>query len=355
MEQNIKSTFMECTYYGTMYPINHGGAIVKTAEPKKLALIRVLQIYNKYSDCNHPLTQQDIANYLMRDYGIDIERKAISRNISLLREAGIDIVSERQGSYIGERDFEEPELHMLIDGVLCSKYITAKHSKDLIEKLCGLSNDYFKSHVNNVYSVNERSKSDNQELFLNIELIDSAIEQKCQIAFDYNKYGMDKKLHKSKEHVVSPYQLILHNQRYYLMALSERWKNIGYYRLDHITNMEIIEDSKLTNIRSVEGFENGIDYKDLSASRPYMFADKAIKVEFVADELMIDQIIDWFGYDIKISKVKEGKIKVELKVSPGAMEYWAMQYINYVEITKPESLRKVVKENLERGLEKYKS
>lgn len=66
------------------------------------------------------------------------------------------------------------------------------------------------------------------------------------------------------------------------------------------------------------------------------------------------QIIDWFGYDIKISKMRDSKIKVELKVSPGAMEDWAMQYINYVEITKPESLRKVVKENLKRGVEKYR-
>ena len=59
-----------------------------TMEPKKLALIRILQILKRYSDINHPLTQEDIANYLERDYKIILERKAISRNISLLKEAG---------------------------------------------------------------------------------------------------------------------------------------------------------------------------------------------------------------------------------------------------------------------------
>ena len=47
-------------------------------EPKKLALIRILQIFEKYSDFDHPLKQDDIANYLEEDYGIVIERKLVN-------------------------------------------------------------------------------------------------------------------------------------------------------------------------------------------------------------------------------------------------------------------------------------
>ena len=82
-----------------------------------------------------------------------MERKAIGKNISDLREAGIEIGSRRAGSYIECRDFEDSELKLLIDSVLQSKHITARHSKDLIEKLCGLSNKYFRSHVKNIHSV----------------------------------------------------------------------------------------------------------------------------------------------------------------------------------------------------------
>ncbi len=82
---------------------------------------------------------------------------------------------------------------MIIDGILSSKHITAKHSKDLIERICGLSNKYFKSHIKNIYSVNDWSKNDNQAIFYNIELIDIAIENGVQLKYQYNKFGADKK------------------------------------------------------------------------------------------------------------------------------------------------------------------
>ena len=150
---------------------------MESFEPKKLALIRIWQILKDYSDYDHPLTQEDIAVKLENEYGIVIERKAISRNISLLKEAGIDIESRRAGSYLERREFEDSELHMLIDGVLSSKHITAKHSKDIIERLCSLSNKYFRPNVKHIHSVNDWYKTDNQALFYNIELIDTAIEE----------------------------------------------------------------------------------------------------------------------------------------------------------------------------------
>lgn len=327
---------------------------MESFEPKKLALIRIWQILKEYSDCDHTLTQDDIAQHLVGEYGIVIERKAISRNISLLKEAGIEIESRRAGSYLAERAFEDSELKLLIDGVLCSKHITAKHSKDLIDRLCGLSNKFFRSHVKNVYSVNEWSKTDNQALFYNIELVDIAIEQNRRIAYDYNKIGIDKKLHKSSYQVVSPYQLILHNQRYYLMAYSEFWGNMVFHRLDRITNMKI-SHKKATPIRSVPGYENGIDYKELSSAMPYMYSDTPEWIKLIADACIVDQIVDWFGTDVRMSTLEDqDKVSVEIKASPNAMEHWAMQYINHVEIISPESLRNRIKEALESGLSKYK-
>lgn len=323
-------------------------------EPKKLALIRIWQIFHKYSDYDHPLTQDDIAEHLESDYGITLERKAISRNISLLKEAGFEIESTKAGSYLEEREFEDSELRMLIDGVLSSKYITVKHSKDLIEKLCAMSNKYFRSHVNNIYSVNDWSKTDNQALFYNIELIDDAIERRLQIRFDYNKYGTDKKLHKSSTTRVTPYQLILHNQRYYLMSYNEYFGNLTYYRVDHITNMTIEEDKSATPITNLKGFESGINYKVLATSLPYMYTDMVENVEFIAYKGITDQIVDWFGENIRITELDDKHITVSLKASPNAMEHWAMQYINYVEITKPATLRERIKENLKAAEEKYR-
>ena len=325
-----------------------------SAEPKKLALLRIWQILQKHSDYDHPMTQEDIIKYLESDYGIEMERKAVGKNIADLRDAGIDIGSCRAGSYIDSREFEDSELKLLIDGVLQSKHITARHSKDLIEKLCGLSNKYFRSHVKNVYSVNDWSKTENQALFYNIDVVDEAIATGKQVQYDYNKYGVDAKLHKSSFQRVSPYQLILHNQRYYLMGYSDYWGNMTFHRLDRISNMRLY-DKPATPITSVKGYENGIDFKQIASTMPYMYTDTPERIEFIADEFIVDQIVDWFGKDIRMSVLPDNdkKVKVELVASPNAMEHWALQYLNYVEVTKPESLRGRIKESLKKATEIY--
>jgi predicted DNA-binding transcriptional regulator YafY len=322
-------------------------------EPKKLALLRIWQILLKHSDYDHPLKQEDIIKYLDEDYGIQMERKAIGKNIADLRDAGIEIGSRRAGSYIDSREFEDSELRLLIDGVLQSKHITAKHSKDLIERLCGLSNKYFRSHVKNVYSVNDWSKTENQALFYNIDVIDEAIAAGKQVEYDYNKYGVDKKLHKTSRQIVTPYQLILHNQRYYLMAYCEYWGNMVFHRLDHISNIDIY-DQPAKPLHEIAGYERGIDYKRFSSEMPYMYADAPERVQFLAAESIIDHVVDWFGKDIKIEKTeKENEVRVSALVSPTAMEYWAMQYLNYVEVLSPAHLRETITGNLQTALKKY--
>lgn len=321
-------------------------------EPKKLALIRILHILERYTDSSHPMTHDEIINKLYNLYGISVERKAIGRNISLLQDAGYDIETTKKGSYLNSRVFEDAELRLLSDSVLASQHITAKHSKELIDKIASLSNKYFKSHIKNIYSVNDWNKSANVALFYNIDIIDEAIETNRKIKFDYNKYGLDKKLHRSVFHIVSPYQMILHNQRYFLMAHQEKWKHITYYRLDRITNIELL-DEPATDLRSIEGYQNGIDYRRFSSALPYMFSDEPQTIRFIIDgEWMIDQIVDWFGYDFSTDN-KDGKIIVTVNASPYAMEYWAMQYLNYVEIISPSSLREQIITNLKNASSKY--
>ena len=323
-------------------------------EPKKLALLRIWQILREESDYDHPMTQADIAGKLEREYGIVIERKAVSRNISMLREAGVEVEQGQRGVYLDRRDFEDAELRMLIDGVLSSKHITAKHSKELIERLCGQSNKYFKPHIRNVYSVNDWSKTENQALFYNIEVIDQAIEQGVMVSYNYNKYGADKKLHSSSYQRVSPYQMILHNQRYYLMAYNEYFGNMVFHRLDHITNIKLRPEHPSVPIRTVKGYERGIDYKELASTMPYLFTDKPERVTFVAENGIIDQIIEWFGKDVRILKKDDAHVEVSLTASLQAMEYWALQFIEHVEVTAPEELRERIRKTLEEGIRKYK-
>lgn len=326
---------------------------MESLETKKLALLRILQILHKYSDFEHPLTQEKIAEYLNSNYGIVIERKAISRNIALLMEADIEIDHCRGGYFLVSREFEDTELKLLVDSVLCNQNITAKHSSELIEKLCKLSNKYFRSHVKNVHTVKDWIKSDNAALFFNIEIIDKAINEGKQVQYDYNKYGIDKKLHKSSFQRATPYQLIVHNQRYYLMGYSEYWGNMIFHRLDRISNIKIY-DAPAYPIRKVPGYEAGIDYKKLATTMPYLHSGKPERIEMIAETWVIDQVVDWFGKDLVVRKTDDPeKISISLWANPYAMSLWALQYVNYIEVVSPEHLRTKIREFLQAGLEKY--
>ena len=85
-----------------------------------------------------------------------------------------------------------------------------------------------------------------------------------------------------------------------------------------------------------------------------MYTDEPKNIEFIAHRGIVDQIIDWFGTDINITETDENTVTVNLKASPNAMEHWATQYINYVEVIKPTELRERIKESLKKAEEKYK-
>lgn len=325
---------------------------MKNDKHKKTALLRVLQIIEQCTDENHVLTHSEITEILEKKYNIKVERKAVGRYIAILNEVGYEISTTKKGSYLMSRKFEDSELKLLIEGVLSIRYINPTHSKQLIEKLSSLSTEYFKPRIENVCTVSDWSKSDNAALFYNIDVIDEAISQKKKIKFSYNKYGADKKLHYVAIHIVSPFQMILHNQRYFLMAYEHKWNGIRYFRIDRITNISLIDETA-TELRTLPGFENGIDYKRFSSSLPYMFADVPETVKFeIAGEWMLDQIVDWFGYNFECESI-DGNLIITVNVSLNAMEYWLMQYINYVKVLSPDNLINKIKTNLDVALKKY--
>ena len=224
--------------------------------------------------------------------------------------------------------------------------------------------------VANVFIVNANdisSRNFNAALFENVFLIRNVheivvFEVSCAFYFVnrvsavflmQNINGADKKLHKTSSHKASPYQLILHNQHYYLVFFSEKWKKICHFRLDKITKIEITDEPNMP-LRSIKGYENGLDYKKYATALPYMFTDEIQRVTFICDEFVIDQVVDWFGKNISIASAGDKKYEVTLYSSPNAMEYWAMQYLNYVEITSPAELRERIKNNQQKAEEKYK-
>ena len=115
-------------------------------EPKKLAILRILEILQERTDEDHLLTQSEISSILKSQYGINLERKAIAEDIKLLEDE-YDIFQTPKGIYCASNVFEKSEIRVLIDSVLCSRYINPNHSDDLIKKLVKFGGLNYNSHV----------------------------------------------------------------------------------------------------------------------------------------------------------------------------------------------------------------
>lgn len=323
-------------------------------EAKKTLIFRIWQVIENYSDPDHPLTQQRVIKYLEDDFGIECERKAVSRNISYLKEMGLDIETDSRGTYLASRQFEPSELRLLIDSVLGSKHINAKYSRELIDKLIKLGGNNFKSHVRHVHSVKEWSKSECKDLFFNIDMIDEAIERGKKISFFYNHLDINKKLRPSSAHTGSPYTLLLHNQRYYVMLRDDKYDKVSYLRMDKITDMRILAEDAIP-ISENEGFKRGINYHELSTGLPYMYSDKKALVTLRCPNFMMDDLCDWFGTDFAVSKADEGHFIATVNASEQAMLYWALQYNVNAEVLSPASLREKVLSALKAAVTMYES
>ena len=152
-------------------------------EPKKMAVLRILQILEKYSDRDHPLTQERILYYLERDYGIELERKAVGKNLDLLRDANYDIVSDRHGTYLAERAFDDSEVRFLIDSVLYAKNVGPVYAKHLVENLSKLGSRTFQEQLRTSYVIERLHDTKFSDFFYHIDLLQEAIERERKVSF----------------------------------------------------------------------------------------------------------------------------------------------------------------------------
>lgn len=319
-------------------------------EPKKLLILRILQILTEFSDCEHRLRQGDIIKLLRIRYGIDCERKAVARNIEYLQGAGYDIVSAGDGVYLAGKKFETGELRLMIDSVLCNRNICKAHTKELINKLMDEGGKYFKSYAKHVINLDDWQKDESRDFFYNIEILCEAISEKVKVEFTYNAYGPDKKLRprRDKKSLVNPYQLFLKNGHYYLACNYEGYDNILYCRVDKITDIALTKHS-CKPITQIKGYENGLNLGKLNSRLPYLFEDANERIEFettIPESGIIDNVIDWFGRDVGIKEFGEGNFRFTVNASPKAMRFWILQFGRYVKVLSPLSLVEQIKSDI---------
>ena len=347
-----------------------------TESGKKIIILYILQILRRYTDADHTMTQQQIAEKLRDEYGLEVNRATVKRNIADLIDAGYDIqytevvrthtdrkTGEKEENTVYtnlyfEHEFTEPELHMLIDGLLFSRSVPYKQRKQLIDKLGKLSSAYFNQRMNHVHCMSADSPQ-NPELFHTIDILDEAITAGKQVEITYNYYGTDMKLHPGmnadgtvKRQTLNPYQMVASEGRYYLICNNDHHDTVSNYRIDRITDIALLE-TPVKPKSQVEGLEDGLNLQDYVYQNLNMFSGKAEKVEFVTAKGAVSLIIDFFGRHVSFHEQEDGKVSCRLLVSTEAMKHWAVEHANIVRVVSPASLVEDIRTELKKAAALY--
>ena len=125
------------------------------------------------TDAEHYATTGDIITYL-KENGISCDRKTIPGDIAKLCDIGIDIEEERsrENRYsLSSHLFTLPEVKLLMDAVESSKFITARKSSELADKLSQMTSVYQSEELKRNIYISERVKLMNEQIYYLVDNI----------------------------------------------------------------------------------------------------------------------------------------------------------------------------------------
>jgi len=307
------------------------------SDNQKLKIFHIWDYLKENSHQDHPVRASELLSMLERQHNIKCDRKTVYSDITALQDYGVDIVSipgKNGGYYIASRNFELPELKLLIDAVLSSRFLTEKKSRELIEKLCKECSVYDARLMRRDVLISGRVKSMNETIYYNVDAIQEAISQNRQITFRYFDWGIDgQRKYREKDYRVSPYSLCQDNEFCYLLAHSPRY-GVTSYRVDRMSHINAAEELR-TPCPELTG-------KALNehANRLFqMYSGDAVAVKMRFHRSMANAVIDRFGRETML--IPDGEdhfvFTVNVAVSPMFLS-WVIGFGNKAQILHPQSV-----------------
>lgn len=282
---------------------------------QKLKLLYIIKLLSENTDENHPASTADIIAYLESN-GIHSERKSIYDDIARLIDFGYDIIQVHSrlggGYYMAGRDFELPELKLLVDAVQSSRFITTRKSRSLIKKLEQLAGKHDAGKLQRQVYVAGRIKTENESIYYSIDHIHNAIQENRQISFQYLDWNLKKQLvpRDKQERMVSPWALIWREENYYLAAFDSQDQIMKHYRVDKMGQVKVLKDAR-------EGMEqfSKTDPAVYSNQTFGMFAGQEEIVTLQFPNRLIGVVLDRFGKDVDIRPMTDRIFRIRAKVA----------------------------------------
>ncbi|MBE6705818.1 MAG: WYL domain-containing protein [Ruminococcaceae bacterium] len=308
----------------------------------------VLQYLLRYTDENHVATAFDIVGYL-EEAGISAERRSIYRDIEeinrvalmLEEDCTIDEAAEmleddedgelklviydksRKGFYVRQRKFDLNDIRLLAECVYSAKFVSEGQAKRLVDVVCEFVSEHQAERIRHNAFLTDRVKTNNRSVLNNIAVINEAMSTRIdgqphtpeKITFKYLKHSISDvsqqvERRQGAKYLVSPFQLLINDGNYYLLAFDDRSKDMRTYRVDRMKDVSFTGDPR----EGEEAFKE-IDLRTYTQRVFSMYGgeQKRVSIRFVNH--LLDAVVDRFGTkDVKYTKVDDTHFSISAKV-----------------------------------------
>lgn len=326
---------------------------------QKLKLLYLYQILLQKTDEEHKLSMEDILRALAR-CGIEAERKSIYSDITALQDFGLDVMLQRGpggGYYVASRDFELPELKLLVDAIQCSRFITQKKSDELIHKIESLASEPQARVLQRQVYIADRVKTMNESIYYNIDTLHAAISAGVQIIFQYFEWTLDfsaseriqkRYRHDGARYHVSPWALTWDDENYYMIAYEQSSDSIRHYRVDKMEHIALTEQPR----HGQQLFRDRFNPADYSRKVFGMFSGEEKTVRLRCENPFIGVLRDRFGTELMVQPLEDGyfAVNVTVVVSPQFFS-WVFGLGGGVQIMEPQDVLQQFQQQLKQLLD----
>ena len=355
-------------------------------EHQKIKPYVVLQYLLKESDENHIKTGKDIAAFLCVNCGIYAERRSIYRDIDEINKVAVMlenkctiekaeemleededlkliVYDKHKKGFYAKRPYITSDIQLLAECVYSSKFIPESRSDILIENVCKLVSCYDEQRIRHNALLTDRTKTNNNQILATIETINNAMSKELdgekhipeKISFKYLKYSINNineqvERRHGEKYIVSPFQLLINDGNYYLLAFDDQKKQMRTYRVDRM------RDVRLTSLPR-EGNEvfNEIDLKSYTQRVFSMYGGKQVRVTLRCINKLLDVVVEKFAKtNVVYSKVDDNHFNVTATVEISKQFYgWLLGFGREMRLVAPDYAVEEFKEYLNKITEMY--
>ena len=339
---------------------------------QKLKPYLVLQYLLRQSDENHVISAENIVGYLQETCGIYAERRSIYRDIEEINKAMLIVEEEidvheaeeriaedeneklivydthKKGFYVRQRHFDLNDIRLLAECVYSAKFIAEGQAKRLVDVVCDFVSENQAEKIRHNAFLTDRVKTINKSVLNNISTINEAMSKEIdgekhipeKITFKYLKYSIDNmgnqvERRQGAKYVVSPFQLLINDGNYYLLAYDDYAKDIRTYRVDRMKDVKGCKEPR----EGQEVFDK-IDLKSYTQRVFSMYGGEKKRVTLRFINPLLDTAIERFGTkDVVYTKVDDTHFSVTAQVEISNQFFgWILGFGNKVKLLSPDDV-----------------